>query len=51
VEGKERLEMWPHELALGAELLTVPLWLEPNLAVPLELELTYANACESLRIG
>jgi hypothetical protein len=50
-EGKERLEMWPHALALGAELPTVPLWLEPNLAVPLELELTYTNTCESLRIG
>jgi hypothetical protein len=50
VEGKERLEMWPHQLALGADLPTVPLWLEPKLAVPLELELTYANTCESLRI-
>jgi PAS domain S-box-containing protein len=29
----------------------VPLWLEPNLAVPLELELTYTNTCESLRIA
>jgi hypothetical protein len=51
VEGKERLEMWPHALALGAALPTVPLWLEPKLAVPLELELTYTTACESLRIG
>jgi hypothetical protein len=51
VEGKERLEMWPHPLTLGAELPTVPLWLEPNLAVPLELELTYTNTCESLRIA
>jgi hypothetical protein len=51
VEGKERLEMWPHALSLGAELPTVPLWLEPKLAVPLELELTYTNTCESLRIA
>ena len=51
VEGKERLEVWPHELTLGGELPTVPLWLEPNLAVPLELELTYTNTCESLRIA
>ncbi len=50
VDGKERLEMWPHELALGATLPTVPLWLEPKLAVPLELELTYTNTCDSLRI-
>lgn len=51
VEGKERLDMWPHQLALGAELPTVPLWLEPKLAVPLELEPTYTNTCESLRIA
>lgn len=51
VEGKERLEVWPHALTLGVELPTVPLWLEPKLAVPLELELTYTNTCESLRIG
>lgn len=50
VEAKERLEMWPHQLTIGAELPTVPLWLEPKLAVPLELELTYTNTCESLRI-
>lgn len=51
VEGKERLEIWPHQLTLGVELPTVPLWLEPKLAVPLELELTYTNTCESLRIA
>ena len=50
VEGKERLEVWPHQLAVASELPTVPLWLEPNLVVPLELELTYTNTCESLRI-
>lgn len=50
IDGKERLEMWPHELALGAELPTLPLWLEPNLAVPLELELTYAETCSSFRL-
>jgi hypothetical protein len=43
--------MWPHPLTLGAELPTVPLWLEPKFAVPLELELTYTNTCESLRIA
>ena len=50
-DGKERLEVWPYPLALGADLPTVPLWLEPNLAVPLELELTYTNTCESLRLA
>ncbi len=50
VHEKERLDMWPLELLLGSELPTVPLWLEPNLAVPLELELTYTQVCQSLRI-
>lgn len=47
---QERLDVWPYPLALGEALPTVPLWLSPILAVPLELELTYANACRSLRI-
>ena len=51
VDGKERLEVWPFALAVGSELPTVPLWLEPNFAVPLELELTYTNTCESLKVG
>jgi hypothetical protein len=46
----ERLDMWPHELSLGEPLPTVPLWLSAGMAVPLELELTYSNACQSLRI-
>ena len=51
VEGRERLDVWPFALAIGSELPTVPLWLEPNLVVPLELELTYTNTCESLRLS
>lgn len=47
---QERLDVWPYPLSLGESLPTVPLWLNPVLAVPLELELTYANACQSLRI-
>jgi hypothetical protein len=46
----ERLDVWPHQLTLNEPLATVPLWLSPGLAVPLELELTYSNACQSLRI-
>jgi hypothetical protein len=47
---QERLDVWPFPLTPGEPLPTVPLWLNPVLAVPLELELTYANACQSLRI-
>jgi uncharacterized protein DUF4058 len=45
-----RLDAWPYQLALGESLPTLPLWLAPNLAVPLELELTYGDASESLNI-
>ena len=46
-----RLDAWPYPLTVGEPLPTVPLWLAADLAVPLELELTYENACRSLRIG
>lgn len=49
--GQVRLDVWPHVLKVGSELPTVPLWLAADLAVPLELELTYAAACKSLRLG
>lgn len=45
-----RLDVWPSQLAIGSALPTVPLWLAPDLAVPLELELTYEAACRSLKI-
>ena len=46
-----RLDAWPFPLAVGQPLPTVPLWLAPDLAVPLELELTYADACDSLNVA
>ncbi|HET6573095.1 MAG TPA: hypothetical protein VFG68_05805 [Fimbriiglobus sp.] len=49
--GQVRLDVWPHALSVGAELPTVPLWLAADLAVPLELDLTYAAACKSLRLA
>ena len=45
-----RLESWEHELAVGAALPTLPLWLTEDLMVPLELEATYEETCRSLRI-
>ncbi len=45
-----RMEIWPEQLALGAPLPTLPLWLASNLAVPLELEQTYEETCQVLRI-
>lgn len=45
-----RLDLWPQALALGQPLPTLPLWLASNLAVPLELEITYEETCQMLRI-
>ena len=39
-----RLEAWPEELTVGTPLPTIPLWLTPDLSVPLELEATYEAA-------
>ena len=46
-----RLETWAHAFAVGHPLPTLPLWLADNLAVPLELEASYEEACRSLRIA
>jgi len=50
--GKEApmLETWAHPLALGQALPTLPLWVAPDLAVPLELEASYEETCRVLRI-
>jgi Protein of unknown function (DUF4058) len=45
-----RLDLWPEPLALGQPLPTLPLWLASNLAVSLELEATYEETCQVLRI-
>ena len=44
------LAVFPYPVGIGETLPTVPLWLGRDLAVPLELEFTYAEACRSLRI-
>jgi hypothetical protein len=45
-----RLESWEHTLAVGSALPSLPVWLSPDLMVPLELEATYEETCRSLRI-
>jgi hypothetical protein len=44
------LEAWPETLAVGAVLPRMPLWLESDLCLPLELEASYQATCEALRI-
>jgi hypothetical protein len=45
------LETWAHSLTLGEPLPSVPLWLLPDLCLPLELEATYQAACLARRIA
>jgi len=44
------LEAWAHPLTLGSSLPTLPLWLQPDLCLPLDLEGTYQAACAARRI-
>jgi len=48
---RHRFDAWPFALKAGEPLPTVPLWLEADLAVPLNLEATFNCTCKSLRIG
>jgi hypothetical protein len=45
-----RLEAWARPLVVGQPLPTLPLWLTGRLAVPLDLEASYEQACRDLRI-
>ncbi len=44
------VEVWPAELRLGKALPELPLWLGPDLVVPVNLEATYTNACQRRRL-
>lgn len=46
-----RVYAWPHELAVGSPLPTLPLFLSDSFSVPLELEKTYEDTCRGLRIA
>jgi hypothetical protein len=47
---QQQLLLWPASLALGQPLPTLPLWIGPELAVPLDLEASYQAACADLLI-
>lgn len=48
--GRRRLLTWYYPLGIGQPLPTLPLWLNDQLAVPLELEPLYEQTLKSLRI-
>jgi len=49
--SKWRLDFIPYRLALGGVLPTVPLWLASDREIPLDLEKSYEETCQVLRIG
>lgn len=46
-----RVEYWPEELAVGASLPSLPLWISADQCIPLDFEQTYAASCRMLRIA
>jgi Protein of unknown function (DUF4058) len=48
---KWRLDFLPMALVLGSPLPIMPLWLPGNLSIPLDLEKSYEETCQVLRIG
>jgi len=47
----EQIETWPTVLHLGQSLPTLPLALDKAISVPLDLEGTYAEACQRRRLA
>jgi hypothetical protein len=50
-EQAELVESWPQSLAVGSELPTLPLALNAELCLPIDLEATYTAACQRRRLG
>jgi hypothetical protein len=45
------VQTWTYPMSVGQPLPTPPIWLTPELAIPLELEASYTEACMDLRIA
>ena len=45
------VETWFHPLTVSQPLPTLPLWLNDDLAIPLELESSYEETCQVLRLA
>jgi hypothetical protein len=46
-----RVQVWPEPLRIGGPLPVLPLWIAPDLALPVALEESYQATCQSLRIS
>jgi hypothetical protein len=50
IRRRPLLETWFYPLQLGQSLPTLPLWLDVDLCVPVDLEASYEDTCRVLRI-
>lgn len=50
VRERPLLETWAYPLAVGQPLPALPIWLDEDLAVKLDLEASYEETCRALRI-
>ncbi len=50
-DGQEQIEIWPAPLEIGRSLPELPLALNAELALPIDLESTYTAACQRRRLG
>jgi hypothetical protein len=51
VSGSERIEAWPVKLAVGQALPTMPLSLEADFCLAVDLEAAYVEACHRRRLN
>jgi hypothetical protein len=50
-QAREEIDIWPTRLAIGATLPTLPLALNAELVLPVDLEATYTDARQRRRLG
>ncbi len=50
-EGRQEIEVWPHRLEVGRTLPVLPLALNAEIVLPIDLEATYTAACQRRRLA
>jgi len=48
--GRLKVKTWEHELQIGQKPPTLPLWLQHDFSIPLDLDASYESACRTLGI-
>jgi hypothetical protein len=49
-EGESQIEVWPSSLEIGRPLPVLPLALDAETVLPIDLEATYTVACHRRRL-